>query len=76
MSKSLLTRNRFSMPEMLSKKIKVDGTTISSDPRMQSSKLESMNINLASIYNDKNEKKMTLEIDDVEASSQVSSETG
>lgn len=63
------------MPEMLSKKIKVEGTTTSSDLRMQSSKLESMNINLASIYNDKNEKKMTLEIDDVEASSQVSSET-
>ena len=69
-----MTRNRFSMPEMLSKKIKVDGTATPSDLRMQSSKVESMNINLASIYNDKNEKKMTLEIDDVEASSQVSSE--
>ena len=51
-SKSLLTRNRFSMPEMLSKKIKVEGSMSSSDLRMQSSKLESMNINLASIYND------------------------
>ena len=60
-AKSLLTRNRFSMPEMLSKKIKLDGTRISSDPRKQSSKNESMNINLASIYNNK---KMTLEIND------------